>query len=431
MKRIATLITLLTVAAAAAGKDIDLGATGVRADGVTKVTERIQKAIDAVSRSGGGRVILSGGTFLSGSLQLKDGVELHIAAGATLFASPDIADFPMREIRHCNGPETFPRWSNKCFILADGAENIAITGQGRIDCNGDKHVREKTAPDWAGLRFERILPVEQTLPRVVFLAACRNVTVTDITMVGQPGGWTFWVSGCEDVTFNRCNILANVEYPNNDGIHINSSANVRVTNCNIETGDDCIVVRGLNRTLRKGRACENVTVSDCTLCSSCACIRIAYVGDGIVRNCSFSNLTMRNSFNGVMIELPVRGPKNDYGVEETLVENLSFSNITMSGISNFPVEIFIADDPTTPVKAIRDLVFSNIRSTSYRLPSLIGTPACHLQNIVFNGCSFTRIPYEESGCQWRRLTEKQKKNTTGLRMEHCDGVKFNNTEFKI
>lgn len=427
MRKLVVLV-LLVIPLVAAAKDIDVRKYGAHPDGHTKATTAIQRAIDDVSDSGGGRVTLSGGTFLSGALTLKSGVELYVDADATLLASADINDFPMRDIRHCNGPEAFPRWSNKCFILADEAENIAIAGRGKIDCNGEVHVSRKTDPNWYGLRYERVLPVEKTLPRVVTFAGCKNITVRDITMVGQPGGWTFWILDCDHAVFDNCHIDANVEYPNNDGIHINSSRDISVSNCRISTGDDCIVVRALNRTLKESKVCENIVVSNCTLCSSCYGIRIGYVGDGTVRNCSFSNVSIVNSFNGIGIEMPTRGAKNDFGYEKSIVEKLLFSNIQMSGILNYPVEIYIADDETTPVECVRNICFANVQGTGYRLPSLIGTESHPLENIVFSNCNFTQIPIEECGCQWRRFTESQKKAPTNFRVKFCKGLKFYNTE---
>lgn len=427
MKKI-TIILALAVPLLLQARDMDVRKTGAKADGKTVCTAAIQKAIDQVSESGGGRVILSGGTFLSGSLTLKSGVELFIDADATLLASSDINDFPVRDIKHCNGPETFPRYSNKCFILADEAENIAICGRGTIDCNGDRFVREKTGEDWVGLRYERILPNEQSLPRVVFLAGCRNVTVTDIRMTGQPGGWTFWVSDCDYVSFDRCSILANVEYPNNDGIHINCSRNVSVSNCHIETGDDCIVVRALSRTLKESRECRGIVVSNCTLKTPCYGIRIGYTGDGVVRDCTFSNLVFSDCFNGIGIQLPERR-KNDYGFEESVIDNLVFSNIVMSGISHFPIEVVIYDNPETPVKFIGNIRFSNITCTARCFPTLKGRKSNYIENVTFDNCSFTQIPYEESGCLWRKQTEYMRQTRTDFVTKYCRNIIVSNTVF--
>ena len=119
-------LTLALLAFPAWAKDINVKSLGAKADGKTMVTKVLQKAIDEVSAAGGGRVILSGGTFLSGPIELKSGVELHIDADAVLLASPDIKDFPNRtDARHYD-TEALPRRRNAAFIYADEAENIAI-----------------------------------------------------------------------------------------------------------------------------------------------------------------------------------------------------------------------------------------------------------------------------------------------------------------
>lgn len=124
-------------------KDIDVRKYGARTDGKTFATSKIQKAIDDVSASGGGRVILSGGTFLSATLQLKNGVELFLDADATLLASPDPEDFKENaDFKHCDS-YWMPRRRNAAFIYANEAENIAISGRGKIDGNGQYAAHEK------------------------------------------------------------------------------------------------------------------------------------------------------------------------------------------------------------------------------------------------------------------------------------------------
>ena len=173
--------------------DFDVRRYGAKGDGATKDTAAIQRAIDACGAKGGGRVVLEGGTFLTAPITLKGGVELHIEANARLLGSPDLADYPNRtDIRHVDAG-SMPRRRNASLIYAEECENIAISGRGTIDANGRMFVREKTDPNWTGYPFERIADITNSLPRVVFFAGVKGVSVTEITLTGLPGGWGFWV----------------------------------------------------------------------------------------------------------------------------------------------------------------------------------------------------------------------------------------------
>ena len=155
--------------------------------------------------------------YLTGKLLLKSNVTLHVAAGATLLGAEACENYPETEnVKHVDSAK-LPRLRNTCLIFADECENIGLTGDGTIDCNGDKYVVPRTG-EIKGWPYKRI--DAPTPPRVVFFTGCRNVMVEDITMVNQPAGWSYWIHDCDFVTFDKVKIIANVEYPNNDGIHI-------------------------------------------------------------------------------------------------------------------------------------------------------------------------------------------------------------------
>ena len=226
---------------------VDYGALS----GVNKLnTKAIQSAIDACAALGGGRVIIKDGVYMTGTLILKSNVNLHIEESGVLLGSPDCADYPeIDNVKHVDSTK-LPRYRNACLIFAEECENISITGMGKIDCNGHNFVKLKDNYN-GGWKYERI--DAPTPPRVVFFTGCRNIRVVDVTMVNQPSGWSYWIHDCDYVTFDRVKILADTQYPNNDGIHINSSRNVTVSNATIVTGDDCIVVRANNCRLLKIR----------------------------------------------------------------------------------------------------------------------------------------------------------------------------------
>ena len=405
----------------------DFGAVG---DGVTMDTAAIQAAIDHCTAGGGGRVILSGGTFLTGRIDLKDGVDLHIERDAVLLGSADGRDFPEIEsevwdVRYA------PRFNRRCMIYAEGARDIAITGRGVIDCQGKNYIMpllgstpeetmklyaEKHFPEGAegdalwpfvrkpfpegfedagsrGLTEKQRALCSLSPARVVLFMKCENVLVEDVTMRDQPSGWSYWVCGCENVHFHRAVIRASVLYPNNDGIHINCCRNVTVSDCNIACGDDGIVLRAYSAPLGKPVPCEKVTVTNCNITSHSGGFRIGWYDDGVIRDCAISNITITDTTVGVDIVLPDT-PKDhrgsDQGIEDTLIENLSFSNIVMDRIFYEPVRILIGDG--CRCAGVRDLFFTGVRARAVHMPSVIGRRDCPVKNLSFDLCRFTSIP---------------------------------------
>lgn len=395
------VVSILGVTVAFA-KDYDVREFGAKGDGRTKDTAAIQQAIDAAAAVGGGRVVLDGGTFLTAPITLKGGVELHVEVNAKLLGSPDLADYPNRtDIHHCE-VNFCPRRRNASLIYAEECANVAISGRGTIDANGRAFVREKTDPNWTGYPYERTEEITKTLPRVVFFAGVKGVTVTDITLTGLPAGWGFWITDCDYVHFDRVKVLADVRFPNNDGIHLNCSRDVTVSNCILETGDDAIIVRANSSALRENRPCERVTVVNCTVKSWCSGIRLAWSNDGVIRNCTFSNIVMEDVTKGIAIQLPGAGGL-DCGREPTHIENITFSNIIMDRVYTHPLVCMV--DPRaklTLMSAVRDIRFSHIHARSVGDPYIVGRKENCFENFQFDNCTFERIPKESLPLRWDR-----------------------------
>lgn len=390
-------------------------------------TIAIQKAIDECATSGGGRVLVSGGRYLTGTIVLKNNVNLHIAADAVLLGSTDCSDFPERlDIQHVNS-ERLPRNRNACMIYAECCKNISITGNGTIDCNGHNFVvkKKEVRPGW---KYDRI--DAPTPPRVVFFTGCQNVTVEDVTMTNQPAGWSYWIHDCDYITFDKVKIIADVDYPNNDGIHINSSRNVTISNSNITCGDDCLVVRANNSSLAECKVCEKVSVTNCNLTSYSAGIRVGWINDGTIRNCTFSNLVMTDCSVGVSILIPTNG-LSDEGREATLIENMNFDNIIMDRGNSNAIVVYIHEGERNQVEAIRNLYFNNIHARSVEMPYISGRQNNLLRNIYFNNCSFERCGVHNplhgpdgvwipdafySGCMQVNYTENLVLNNTTFHM---------------
>lgn len=399
---------------------------GALGDGKTLNTAAIQKAIDDCASKNGGTVLLEDGTYMTGSIVLRSNVNLHIEQNAILLGSPNCGDYPEKQnLKHVIS-ENLPRTRNASMIFAEECENISITGMGKIDCNGTSFVKEKQG-EWTGWQFGRI--GAPTPPRVVFFTGCRNIKIEDITMLNQPAGWSYWMHDCDYVVFDKCKILADVRYPNNDGIHINSSRNVTVSNCDIVTGDDCIVVRANNRSLEENKVCEKVTVTNCNLTSYSGGIRIGWLNDGVIKNCTFTNLVMTDTVIGISIALPDFLDFPDRGREDTLIENLLFDNIVMDRIYGRPIKIYIGQTDDTRCEAIRNIYFSKIIASGLEFPYLCGKKDNKIRNIYFNDCRFQCLSDEELP-NYRQHGAADWDRSHGVPIfDNIENIVFNHTNF--
>jgi len=359
------------------------------ANRVSEVFEDLQARIDAVAAAGGGRVNVPAGVHRIRPLRLRSGIELHLEKGAVLSSPTNLEAFAeWTDVKSIAYPEALPRRRNASFVFADACHDISITGAGTIDCNGDAFVRPKTGDSWTGWHFERKVPPEKSLPRVVFFAGCSNVVVRGITIAHPPAGWSTWFHACDNLLVEDVKVRADVRYPNNDGIHVNSCRNVVVRNCDIETGDDSIVVRANNRSLAENRVCENVVVSNCTLRSWSAGVRLGWTNDGLIRNCLFRDLRMRDMSVGIAYSLPlVCG--TDYGREATSLDNIVFENITMDEVYGRPILVYYGPrEKGTLIGPIRNLVFRNVTSRGLEKPMFRARPENPIEGVRFENCRF-------------------------------------------
>ena len=434
---------------------------GAVGDGVTLNTKAIQAAIDDCSAHVGRQVILAEGTYLSGRIDLKSGVDLDIGRVAVHLGSTNVEDFP-EVVTEFWDTEYAPRFNKRCFIYAENCEDIAITGRGAIDCQGRAYVRPMTEeeirnrPTMSYLRLPMPLP-EGSAPldesttmvgaaphpldprstslapaRVVMIMGCRNLLVEDITMRNQPAGWSYWISGCFNVHFHRAQIRAAVDMPNNDGIHINCCSDVTVSDCNISTGDDCIVIRAYSSPMKKDMVCEKVAVTNCNLTSHACAVRVGWINDGVIRNCTLSNLNITESASALVMYLPGNpDPRrmSDQGHEATHIENISFSNITIDRNYGAPVNILIAENNLCD--AIQNIYFDNIHAFGAQMPTVKGRADCHPKNIYFTNCQFTQVPYEQIPTKFAARMAEFGRSLGQPKFQSVDNLVLHNTTFNV
>ena len=249
------------IRAVAAVNVLDHGAVG---DGVRMNTTAIQSAVDACSKRGGA-VFFPPGAYLSGTIVLKSGVTLHLSPGSVLRGSTRLADYPSRVPAMRSYADNY---TDKSLIYAENVHDVGIEGRGVIDgqggaFKGDYKLRPYT------LRF----------------IGCRNVWVSDVALRDSPM-WVQHYLGCENVSIRGVEVRSRVNL-NNDGIDIDSCERVRISDCDVWTGDDSIVLKSTT-----ARPCKDVVITNCILSSLCNALKMGTESNGGFENTAISNCTI-------------------------------------------------------------------------------------------------------------------------------------------
>ncbi len=352
----------------------DFGAVG---DGITKDTAAIQKAIDA-----GGIVHFSPGTYLAGTLYLKSNGGLELEPGATLLASPDPQDYNAADFCPQNWFSVNEIASGGHFIVCLEQHDVVIRGGGTIDGNHKAFLNE-LEPN--GLWYKRTWRPSQML----YFCESQNIWIDDVNLRNSPY-WTCFLHGCEFATISNVHIHGDVHVANQDGIDIDCCRFVTVTNCVIDSSDDCITLRGDDARLSAPKPCEMVAVSNCVLKSGYAnALRIG-VGSGVVRNCTFSNIVITETRTAVCV-ISKYGPKSIKGVT---ISDVSFSNLQLD-VERF-LNLKLDNNDNFEIKSpssISRIHFSQIRGkatlTSYIHGNNVGTISdigFSDINLAYGGC---------------------------------------------
>ena len=362
----------------------DYGAVG---DGITLDTAAIQAAIDACSSSGGGRVLVpAGGVYLCGTIILRSHVEFYVERGAVVEASGNVADFSLVQTPAGHKGVGYPNLSESItFLAAYGAQNIAVCGGGVIDGGGRKFITE---------RLPHIYRMQQLRPFTSVMIGCENVTFQDI-VIRDGAMWTLRFSGCEDLLIQGIRILNDLKLPNSDGIDIDQCRNVRIANCHIVAGDDCICMKSCANAGDFG-ACENITVTGCTLVSTSTALMIGCEAFAPMRNIIFDSCVIQASNRGLGI----------HHSHNSVIENVIFSNMIIETRLFHEAwwgraePIYICAMPWTPdvnMGIVRGVRFSNIRCKGENGVFVYGWEQDTLQDIVFENVrvelnKWTKIP---------------------------------------
>ena len=416
---------------------VDMQQAGADVQGRKLNTALINSTIDRLNAHGGGTLFFPAGTYLTGSIHMKSNITLELEAGATLKFSENFDDFlPYVEVRH----EGIMMKSFQPLIYAVDAENITIKGEGTLDGqgkawwteffrvlvdlrdNGKRNINKyqpmfekendlkalyaETNEDWHGTLDRRFFR-----PPFIHPIRCKNVRVEGVKIINSPF-WTVNPEFCDNVTIKGITIH-NVPSPNTDGINPESCKNVHISDCHISVGDDCITIKsGRDADGRKyGKACENITITNCIMLSGHGGVVIGSEMSGGVKRVAISNCV----FDGTNAGIRLKASRGRGGV----VEDIRVDNIVMKNIQG---DAFIFDlfyDRLSKVEPVseRTPIFRNI----------------HLSNVTGN--DIKRIGYIK-GIEEMPVSELSFSNMNivaeqGFKAETATDIRFNNVSFTV
>ena len=450
----------------------DFGGVG---DGVTLNSEAFAKAIDVLSELGGGRLTVPVGVWLTGPITLKDNIELHVRPDAVLLFSTDRTLYPIVETVF-EGLDT-----KRCMspINAVGARNIAITGGGTIDGNGDswRQVgKSKVSPSqWKellasggftnakgdvwypdstsfrgsvvsddfnvpqGLSTDEEWESVKTYLRPVMISfkECENVLLEDCLFQNSPC-WNIHPLMCRNVIIDNVTVRNPWYSQNGDGLDVDSCENVLVINSSFDVGDDAICIKsGKNEDgRRRARPCRNLIIDNNVVFHGHGGFVVGSEMSGGVQNIKVSDCR----FLGTDVGLRFKSCRGRGGV----VENIYISDIVMMNISTEPLLFdlhyngksavesaeeglsrydvaFVPADETTP--QFRDIYIKDIVcSGAARAMYFNGIPEKNIENIVVEDCEIV----SDKGADLRYSTNVVLRNVD-IRQSEGDGYIVTNS----
>jgi len=386
----------------------------------------LQAQIDAAAAKGGGRVTIPAGEWESAPITLKTGVELHLAEGATLYASTNINEYAEAA-------------GARVFLYADHADKIAITGKGTLDGRGNVFKEKK------GLAGES---QPQNLPVLIRLSRCTNVRMEDFTYL-RSGAWGCHLRNCDGVTVRRVTCFNHVNNTN-DGIDI-ESRNVLIEDCEFDADDDALCIKTESDVTFQ---VTNIVVRNCRLASSCNALRAGSgsycdVRDVLMENCVVTKpkdcwrfrwcdyvpgVTNRYSGMGVISFAVVDGGR---------LENLTVRNIEFEGCSS---PIFFRLGERRPNKDgkgtyMRNVLVENVKGTvDGFVPCVVsGVPGLRPQNFVFRNIDITFPGGGKAGAPVPELVPAFPSQLMygnnplpayGFYLRHADNIRFENVNIR-
>lgn len=412
---ISTVLLCLLTTASVFGDDntYDVRDYGAKPDGKTLCTKSIQKAIDECAKQGGGTVYFPPGTFLSGTIYMKSNVTLKLDSGSTLLGSTNLKDYPPTVQAFRSYTDNY---TDKSLIYGEKLQRIAITGNGTIDGQG--------------AAFKGPYKVR---PYMIRFIQCRNVLVKNVTIRNSPM-WVQHYLACDDVLIDGITVRSRVN-GNNDGINIDCCHQVLISNCNISSGDDAIVLKST-----AARSCRNVTVSNCVLSSLCNGLKMGTESNGGFENIVMTGCSIYDTrLAGIALEI----------VDGGTMDRVVVSNITMNKVGA-PIFMRLGNrarpfrkDIKPKMGVMRNITISNIEATGANPTgcAISGLPGHAIENVTISN---VRLSFAGGGTKKDAARAIPEKTTAypeysmfgrlpayGFYCRHVKGLKLRNIQLQL
>lgn len=417
----------------------------VSLSGFSDETEELQRRIDEVSESGGGRVVISAGDHPITSVFLKSNVTLELQKGARLYAASTNRDDYMDAVLGIRGDSKVRKWRDcaTAVICGNNATNIAIVGEGTVDGCGS-----------------RLFELEQTPARYrnVVLYRCRGIRLEGISLVNS-ARWTCYLKECEDVTVRRVKVRS-LGCWNNDGIDLEAKR-VLIEDCDIEADDDAVCLK----TFSPDFVCEDVEIRNCRIASNCQHFKIGTETFGGFRNISIHDCVFESCSTNVIVQIKNRYKDNLVSgwnpdeivsrsglavecVDGGFVENVVARNIAMGRSTQTPIFIRLGarHAPAAGRKSyLRNITIDGVtaEAASQIASSITGVPGLRPQGIAIRNVKLKLmggvtkeaaslpVPEAVNGYPMNRMFKGHVLPAYGFYVRHADGVAFENVELSL
>jgi polygalacturonase len=372
LKVVLTLLFLSNLAPAKTQSVLitDFGAVG---DGKTINTQAIQAAINKCAAAGGGTLTVPAGTFLTGSVFFKQGVDLHLEKDAVLKGTVNPNDYPQVPTRW-EGEEKV--WTAALVNFFD-MNDVNITGPGRLDGSGDAWM-ERYPRDSLELKTGR--------PRLIGIQNCRNVKVSGISIKNQ-ACWGLFILYSENVLVENLIIRAAHNIISSDGIDVDSSKNVRITGCDIDVNDDCIAIKsGKDEDGRRvNRPAEDIIVEKCRFRYGHGGVSMGSEMSGGIRKVEIRNCIMEAD-NWAPIRFKSQ-PSRGGVVEDITYRDLILKDTRKAFEFNMAWRMRPPlKPPSDPLPVVRNVKIINVSGTTDNVGDMRGLKDSPVVNVSFQNC---------------------------------------------